>query len=52
MKTKVDKLVCFDMGVTGSRIAKDYGIGKTAILSIKSGRTWGWLTGRGKGEVG
>lgn len=39
-----------ESGEKVSVLAKEYGVGVTAIRSIKSGRTWGWLTGRGNSE--
>lgn len=40
-----------ESGEKVSALAQEYGVGVTAIRSIKSGRTWGWLTGRGSNEA-
>lgn len=31
-----------------SQIAREYGVHQSAIYKIKTGKSWGWLTGRGK----
>ena len=37
-----------ELGEKPSQIAREYGVKPKAIYDIKYGRTWAWLTGRGK----
>lgn len=39
-----------ELGEKVSMLAKEYGVNRRIIGNIKSGRTWGWLTGRGNDE--
>jgi hypothetical protein len=39
-------LEIFDDWRPSPAIAREYGVSKSAVLNIKSGRKWGWLTGK------
>jgi HNH endonuclease len=46
--TQEQVLQIFSDSRKNKEIALDYGVNRTAIAAIKSGRNWGWLTGKKK----
>ena len=46
--TQEQVLQIFSDGRKNIEIGLDYGVNRTAIAAIKSGRNWGWLTGKKK----